>query len=175
MIGFLSPGGWFFRILGFPDFWISGFWDFRILGFRDFGFWDFGFQTPRPPQTPPGLENVEKPFIFLNRKRTVRSGRSKCRKNRPEIVHMRRKTKEKVFGPSSSFPGWTGHPRLHIFPGRRRMAFSPGYNFPGSQAKNYSQVPRFVSPGSHPGSNKKPAHKRPTGPQSQRVSKKFGL
>ena len=122
-------------------------------GFLDFGFLDFGFQTPpRGVPDPPGLENVEKTLICLVRKRRARSVRSKCRKNRPEIVHMRRKTKDLVFGPSSIFPGWTSHPRLHIFSGRRQMAFSPGYNFPGSQVKNYSQVPRFVSPGSHPGS-----------------------
>ena len=137
---------------GFWDFGICWILDFWIWDFLDFGFWDFGFPTPRGVPDPPGLENVEKTFDFLVRKNAVGSGRSKCRKNRPEIVHMRRKTKDLVFGPSSSFPGWTGHPRLHIFPGRRRMAFSPGYNFPGSQAKNYSQVPRFVSPGSYPGS-----------------------
>ena len=121
-----------------PEF--HGFWskilDFRILGFLDFRIFgpNFGFLAQ----------------VFLKPKRIPPFWRSKCRRRRPEIVHMRRKTKDLVFGPSSSFPGWTGHPRLHIFPGRRRMAFSPGYNFPGSQAKNYSQVPRFVSPGSFP-------------------------
>ena len=118
--------------------------------FLSFGFSDF--RVPDPPRGSRPPQGFEKPLIFLVRKRRARSVRSKCRKRRPEIVHMRRKTKDLVFGPSSSFPGWTGHPRLHIFPGRRRMAFSQGYNFPGSQAKNYSQVPRFVSPGSHRGS-----------------------
>ena len=77
-------GIWEFWDFGILDFWDFGIWnlgfgildlgilDFGILGFptplphRIFGFWDFGFQTPRPPQTPQGLENVEKPLIFVN-------------------------------------------------------------------------------------------------------------
>ena len=96
MFGFLA------QVFGF------GIWGFGDFGFGDLGFLDFGL-GPTPPGPDPARagvaragpvgENVEKPLIFLVRKRRARSVRSKCRKRRPEIFDMRRKTKDLVFGP----------------------------------------------------------------------------
>ena len=68
-------------------------------------FWIFGFSGSGPPararvaRAGPVGENIQKPLIFLMRKRRFRSVRSKCRKRRPEIIHMRRKTKDLVLDP----------------------------------------------------------------------------
>ena len=57
-----------------------------------------GSRPPKGSRPPQGWKMQKKPLIFLGRKRRARSVRSKCRQRRPEIVHMRRKTKDLVFG-----------------------------------------------------------------------------
>ena len=76
-------------------FGIFGTWIFWMLDF-----WIFGFGVPDLPMgsRPPRAGKCRKTIDFFMRKRTARSVRSKCRKNRPEIVHMRRKTKDLDFG-----------------------------------------------------------------------------